>query len=157
MREMDGTLFGDDQPCFGCGPNHPHGFRLRVREEGGEVVTLFTPRDTHQSAPNVMHGGLVFTLADELAGWAIIARLGKFGFTAKFAGKLQRPVRPGVELEGRARIVHSTGRTAEVEATLRQQGEAAFAGTFTFVLLDKGGAEQLLGGPLPESWLRFAR
>jgi acyl-coenzyme A thioesterase PaaI-like protein len=104
-----------------------------------------------------MHGGLVFAAADELAAWTVIARLGKFGFTAKFAGKLQKPVRPGVEVEGRARIVRSTPRTAQVEAALSQGGEPVFAATFTFVMPDREGAEKLLGAALPESWLRFSR
>ena len=157
MREHDGSLFGNDQPCFGCGPNHPIGFRLRFVEDGDELVTRFTPGENHQSAPGLMHGGLVVTLADELAAWVIIARLGKFGFTARFSGKLQKPVRPGVEVEGRARMTRSTLRTAEVEVGLRQGGELAYSGSFTFVLLDRAGAEKLLGKELPEEWRRFSR
>ncbi len=157
MPQLDGSLFGADQPCFGCGPDHPFGFRLRFREEGDEVVTSFLPTAQHQSAPGMMHGGLVFTLADELAAWVVITRLGKFGFTARFNGRLQKPVRPGVELEGRARIVRSTTRTAEVSARLSQMGEPAFEGTFTFVMVDQGGAEKMLGAKLPEAWLRFCR
>src|SRR5204863_2396168 len=120
-------------------------------DEGEQVVTRFTPGEKHQSAPGMMHGGLVFTLADELAAWALVARLGKFGFTTHFAGKMRRPVRPSLEVEGRARIVRSTTRTAEVEVELRQEGEAAFTGSFTFVILDRSGAEKLMGQPMPES------
>lgn len=79
---LDGTLFGAEQPCFGCGPVHPFGFRLAFTEEGDELVTRFTPGPHHQVPPGLMHGGLVFTLADELAAWVVIARFGKFGFTA---------------------------------------------------------------------------
>src|SRR5207248_6894684 len=100
---------------------------------------------------------LLFAAADELAAWAVIAQLGKFGFTARFSGKLRRPVRPGVEVAGRARITRSSTRTAEVEATLQQNEELAFAGTFTFAVLDWQGAEKLLGRPLPEAWRRFSR
>lgn len=157
MPALDGSLFGPGQPCFGCGPDHPFGFRLQFTEEGEELVTRFLPTDRHQGAPGVMHGGLVFTLADELAAWVVIARLGKFGFTTRFAGKLQKPARPGVELEGRAKILRSSTRTAEVEATLLQAGACVFAATFTFVMLDRSGAEKMLGGPLPDAWLRFAR
>src|SRR5438128_2151943 len=128
MRELDGSLFGADQNCFGCGPAHPAGFRLRFREDGDEVVTLFTPGPGHQGAPGIMHGGLVFTVADELAAWVVIAKLGKFGFTARFEGKLRKPVRPGVEVEGRASLLRKSRRTAEVAATLRQSGEEVYAG-----------------------------
>ncbi len=153
---LDGRLFGDDQPCFGCGPNHPTGFRLRFERDGDEVVTRFVPRERDQSAPNVMHGGLLFTLADELAGWAVIAATGKFGFTVRFSGKLSRPVRPGLECEGRARVTKKSARLAEVDARVSQAGELAFAGSFTFAVLDEAAAEKLMGRPLPEGWKRFA-
>ena len=156
-RPLDGTLFGAAQPCFGCGPRHPFGFHLSFVEEGEEVVTRFTPDDRYQGPPGVMHGGLVFTLADELAAWVLIARLGKFGFTARFDGKLQAPTRLGVELEGRARIVRSTTRTAEIEARLSQGAQPVFVATFTFALLDRAATEKLLGRALPPEWERFSR
>lgn len=154
---LDGRLFGPDQPCFGCGPAHPHGFRLRFEKDGEEIVTRTTPTDEHQGAPGIMHGGLVYTIADEVAAWAIIGGLGKFGFTVGFSGKYRRAARIGVELEGRARIVKSAGRLVEIAVRLIQQGELVFEGDFRFAILDKGGAEKLLGGPLPADWVRFAR
>jgi acyl-coenzyme A thioesterase PaaI-like protein len=157
MRQLDGSLFGPESPCFGCSPHNPSGFQLKFVDEGEEIVTRFTPGERHQSAPGLMHGGLVFTLADELAAWVLVARLGKFGFTTHFSGKMQRPVRPSIEVEGRARLAKSTSRTAAVEVTLRQEGEVAFQGAFTFVILDKGGAEKLMGQAMPEAWLKFSR
>ena len=159
MTRLDGTLFGTGpaQPCFGCGPDHPIGFRLRFTEEGDELATRFTPGEQYQGPPGLMHGGLQFTLADELAAWVVIAKLGKFGFTARMSGKLRAPVRIGLELEGRARLTRKTSRTAEVEARLSQQGALTFEGSFTFAVLDRGGAEKLLGRALPDEWARFLR
>ena len=157
MPRLDGSLFGPGQPCFGCGPDHPAGFRLAFIEEGEEVVTRFTPDERYQGPPGVMHGGLVFTLADELAAWVLIARLGKFGFTARFEGKLQRPTRLGLELTGRARLLRSTTRTAEIETRLSQEGAEVFVCALTFVLLDRGATEKLLGRALPPEWERFTR
>ncbi len=156
MDELDGSLFGD-QHCFGCGPAHPHGFRMRFREEGDDVVTRLVPGDGHQGAPGIMHGGLILTIADELAAWVCILKLTKFGFTVRYSGKLQAPARIGVELQGRARIVRKTTRTAEVSVTLAQGESSVLEGSFTFALLDKGGAEKLLGRSLPDEWARFAR
>jgi acyl-coenzyme A thioesterase PaaI-like protein len=157
MRELDGTLFGPDQPCFGCGPVHPSGFRLKLLEDGEEVTTRFLPGENHQGPPGVMHGGLVFTLADELAAWVIIAKLGKFGFTARYEGKFSLPTRIGVELSGRARMLKSTSRTAEIETVLSQEGATVFSARFTFVILDEDATKKLLGRELPEEWRRFAR
>lgn len=154
---LDGHLFGPDQPCFGCGPEHPIGFRLRFSREGDEIVTRFTPGERYQGPPGVMHGGLVTTLADEIAAWTVIGLKERMGFTAALSARLKRPVRVGVEVEGRGRIVKDTARVLEIAIVLSQEGAVCFQGDFTFALLDRAGAERVLGGPLPEAWKRFAR
>lgn len=155
---VDGALFGPGQPCFGCSPDHPHGLRLAFAREGDEVVTRFTPGDGHQGPPGIMHGGLVTTVADELAAWALILLREKFGFTAEITAKLQRPLRVGVPAVGRARIARESRRVVRVRVELTQGEARAFEGELAFVLLDKGGAEALLGGgELPEAWRRFCR
>ena len=154
---LDGGLFGEGQPCFGCAPDHPIGFRLRFERDGDYVVTRFTPAERYQGPPGIMHGGLVMTLADEIGAWAIIALLDTFGFTAEMSGKLKKPVRIGEEVEGRGRITKPGARVVGVEVELRQGGELVYTGALRFVLLDEKGAERMLGGPLPESWRRFGR
>jgi acyl-coenzyme A thioesterase PaaI-like protein len=154
---LDPHLFGAEQPCFGCGPTHPAGFRLRFAREGDAVVTRFVPGEVYQGPPGVMHGGLVATLADEIGAWAVVALLGKFGFTAQFEGKLREPVRIGVEVVGRGRIERDSRRLVRVAVELTQRDVCVFTGAFTFVLLDEEAAGRLLGGPLPEAWRRFAR
>jgi acyl-coenzyme A thioesterase PaaI-like protein len=154
---LDPHLFGEDQPCFGCAPAHPIGFRLRFEREGDAVVTRFVPGDAYQGPPGIMHGGLVAALADEIAAWAIVALRGKFGFTAQFEGKLRAPVRIGAPVVGRGRIERDGSRLVGVGVELAQGEASVFTGTFTFVLLDEQGAERLLAGPLPEAWRKFAR
>jgi len=158
MTELhDGSLFGPDQPCFGCAPDHPAGFRLKFAREGDAVVTRFTPSERYQGPPTIMHGGLVATLADEIAAWAIILLLEKFGFTAQMQGKLHRPIRVGEQIVGRGVIATPGSRVVGVEVELTQGDERAYSGELKFVLLDRAGAERMLGGPLPEAWERFAR
>lgn len=162
LPPLDGHLFGPGQPCFGCSPDHPFGFRLTFTREDDEIVTRFTPGETHQGPVGIMHGGLVSTLADEVAAWAIIGMLGKFGFTASFDAKLHRPVRIAVPLVGRARIVKDARRIVDVAVRITQPDasgadHAAFTGSFRFVILDQSGAERMLGRPIPDAWKRFCR
>lgn len=157
MAALELNPFGPGQPCFGCSQDHPFGFRLRFSREGDEVLTTFTPDDRYQGPPGIMHGGLVTTLADEVAAWAVIGVLEKFGFTAKLEGKLLKPVRIHVPIEGRAKIKRNAGRLVESEVRLAQNGEDHFTGTFSFVLVDQFSAEKLLGGPLPDAWKKFCR
>ncbi len=149
--------FGAEQPCFGCAPEHPIGFRLEPYLEGEEVCVDFTPGERFQGPPGLMHGGLVMTLADELGAWVVLGLKQRFGFTAAVEARLLQPVRIGVPVHGRGRLVADTHRIVKMTITLAQEGADAFRGTFTFALLDQAAAEKLLGGPLPETWVRFAR
>ena len=154
---LDGSLFGPQQPCFGCSPTHPHGFHLSFQREGDGVVTRFLPTELHQGPPGIMHGGLVATVADEAAAWALIAARGRFGFTTTMEARFARPVRVGKETVARAAIVKDAGRIVRVEVRVAQDGLDCFTGTFAFAVLDEQAAEALLGGPLPEAWRRFSR
>jgi acyl-coenzyme A thioesterase PaaI-like protein len=104
-----------------------------------------------------MHGGLVTTVADELAAWTIVLMRDKFGFTAEIQAKLHRPLRTGVPAEGRGRIVRESRRVVRVGVALTQAGARVFEGELAFVLLDRGGAQQLLGGEISEVWQRYCR
>src|SRR3954468_5758461 len=129
---LDPEIFGKEQPCFGCSPTHPIGFHLRFTQRGDEVVTRFTPDERYQGPPGVMHGGLVTTLADEIAAWTIVALKGRFGFTVALEARLSKAVRIGVEVEGRGRIESETSRFTKIAVELHQAGAVAFRGVFTF-------------------------
>lgn len=157
LTPLDGTLFGDDQPCFGCGPQHPFGFHLKFEHDGDGVKTLFTPGGHHQGPPGIMHGGLVMTLADEVAAWALLAKHEKFGFTTSAECKFRKPVRINVAADARAQVVKFTSRVVRIAVQISQANELCFEGLLTFAMLDRGGAEKMLQGPLAERLLRFAR
>ena len=154
---LDGTLFGPGQPCFGCGPDHPFGFRLAFERDGDEIVTRFTPDARYQGPPGIMHGGLVGTLADEVGAWALIGILGRFGFTASFEARLLGPVRIGTPVEARSRIVKDNRRLVDVAVSIRQNEAEVYRSALRFAVLDRKGAERMLGREIPEEWLRFCR
>lgn len=163
MEPLDPLVFGEEQPCFGCAQNHPIGFRLRFSRDEDSVVTFFTPGAQYQGPPGVMHGGLVTTLADEIAAWTVLGLAGKFGFTAKLSAKLKKPVKIGVEIEARGRTTRVTSRLVDVQVSMLQvlgpQGAKieVFQGDFTFAVLDRAAAEKLLGGSLSDAWAKLAR
>lgn len=157
VEPLDGSLFTDNA-CFGCSPTHPFGFHLKFEREAGDaVLSHFTPNERHQGPPGIMHGGLVSTVADETAAWAIIAKTGKFGFTTSFECRFRRAVRIGVTTQARGWLTKETSRIVKVGVRLSQGALDCYTGEFTFVLLDEAGAQKMLGTPLPESWRRFAR
>ncbi|MGE0789253.1 MAG: PaaI family thioesterase [Sandaracinaceae bacterium] len=154
---LDGSIFGPGQPCFGCAPDHPAGLRLTFRRDGDVIETRFVPPDRMQGPPGIMHGGLVATLGDELGAWTVIGLLDKFAFTAEMSCRFKGPVRIGREVIGRGRIVKPGSRVVGIEVRLEQEGAEVYTSELKFVVLDRAGAERLLGGPLPSAWERFAR
>lgn len=151
------AVFGERSPCFGCSPQHPIGLHLTFERRGDVVLTRFTPEESFQGPPGVLHGGLVTTVADELAAWTVVGLRRRMGFTAALSGRLKKPLRIGREIEGRGRITRDLRRLLDVEVELRQDHELAFTGAFTFAVLDRQGAEKMLQQPLPEAWRRFCR
>ncbi len=81
----------------------------------------------------------------------------QFGFTGAIEARLLKPVRIGVEVEGRATIVEENRRTLKIDVRLRQSGAEVYRGMFSFVVLDEAGTEKVMGMRLPEAWRRFAR
>jgi acyl-coenzyme A thioesterase PaaI-like protein len=154
---LDGSLFGPQNRCFACSPDHPTGLHMRFHVEGDEVVTRFTPGREHEGAPGVMHGGLVTTVADEVGCWALIALRGKFGFTGTMTSRFPQAVRAGRELVGRARITKESTRIMHVDVRMLQEDVTCFTSTMSFIVMDQNGAEKMLGGALPEAWKRFFR
>ena len=157
VERLDGMLFGEDQPCFGCGPKNPLGFKLKFEEDGEAIVTRFVPGPHHQGPLGVLHGGLVATIADETAGWVLIAKLGKFGFTTSFEARLRRPVRIGVETECRGWIARQSPRVVRVRTAISQGGEECSTAELTFAILARQAAEQLMGTRLPDEWGHYCR
>lgn len=51
LEPLDGSLFGDDQPCFGCSVNHAIGFRLAFVRDGDDVVARFSPAISSRGRP----------------------------------------------------------------------------------------------------------
>lgn len=157
LQQMDGRLFGESQKCFGCGPNHPHGFHLSFTRTAEGVQTEFIPDTWYQGAPGMMHGGLVTTIADEVAAWAIVAGVGKFGFTTSLTAKFKRPVRVGVPTVARGVVTRALSRMAYTRVEILQQGEECFSAELSFILMNVKQAETMLQQPLPEAWRRFCR
>lgn len=133
------------------------GLKLTFERIGDEVVTRYTPPERFQGPPGLMHGGLVLTLADEIAAWTVVGLQRRFGFTGAVQARLKKPVRIGREVVGRGRITTNRGRVVLIGVTLHQGDELVFEGTFTFAVLDVEGAERLLGIELPDAWRRFGR
>lgn len=100
--------------CFVCGPGNPIGLHVCFRLENDVCLGEFTPREEHVGYDKVAHGGIIFSLLDDvMANWIWLQ--GEQCFTAKadVRYRAQLPVGIPVRLEGRC--LKRKGRLAVME------------------------------------------
>lgn len=78
--------------CFGCSAKNPIGLHLEFELVDNAVVTQWRPTNDYQGWDNVLHGGIISTLLDEAASWAVQAFLDTCGVTSKLNVSFLKPV-----------------------------------------------------------------
>jgi len=69
--------------CFACSQENPIGLKLKPIHDGEKVTAEFTAGKFHQGWDDVVHGGILYTLLDEVTAYAMLCHGIEFGVTAK--------------------------------------------------------------------------
>lgn len=113
---MSDLILDDDQMCFCCGPRNPIGLKLKFEETPeGRTRTVWTPRQEHQGFKDIVHGGLVATVLDEVMIRMLYHR-GIPAVTGTMETKLLKPLRAGRDYRFEAWLVKDRGRALLTEA-----------------------------------------
>ncbi len=100
--------------CFVCGEHNPIGLHVHFRLEDDVCLAEFTPDDRHMGYPGVTHGGIVFSLLDDvMANWWFLKGTNCFTAKADVRYREQLAIGTPVRLEGRC--VKQKGRLAIIE------------------------------------------
>ena len=105
--------------CFVCGESNPLGLQLRFGTNGRIVRAEFTPRPEHIGFKQIVHGGIVATLLDEIMVWACAVQTKQFAFCAELNVRFQQPLRPGEKTVATAELANNRrNRIFEAKAAL---------------------------------------
>ena len=101
--------------CIVCGLNNKLGLKASFYElENGELVSIFTPIEEHQSYPGRLHGGIIASILDETIGRAIMIKHEKlWGVTIELSLKYRKPIPLNEELRVIGRITKDGSRIFE--------------------------------------------
>ena len=99
----------DDGYCFVCGQNNPIGLKLEFSLDGEVMSTEFLPKKEHQGYKNIVHGGIISTLLDEIMVKLAI-ELGMPAVTAQMDIRLRKSAKVGKRLTFSAEIVENTNK-----------------------------------------------
>lgn len=108
--------------CFVCGPGNRAGLNIRFRLEDGVCRAEFTPQDVHVGYDGVTHGGILFSLLDDVMANTIFLS-GERCYTARAEVRYREalPVGTPVRLEGRVR--RRKGRLAVCDGKVLRQDD----------------------------------
>jgi acyl-coenzyme A thioesterase PaaI-like protein len=113
--------------CFICGLENPVGLHLHMYEtEPGVIEATYITPEHFQSYPGIVHGGIVASLLDELAGRSHMGSdpmAPRFMFTARLEVKYRRNVPIGKPIRIVGKAGKSKGRLAESWAGIYYEGE----------------------------------
>ena len=105
----------DDGYCFVCGPNNPIGLKLNFSLDGEVMTTEFVPKKEHQGYMNIVHGGIISTLLDEIMVKLAI-ELGMPVVTAQMDIRLRKSAKVGERLTFSAEILEDTSKLVIAQA-----------------------------------------
>ena len=96
------SLEATSNGCFVCGPGNPIGLKLTFRIDGDVCRAEFTPAEVHAGYRGVTHGGIVFSLLDDvMANWLWLKGIQCMTAKADIRYRGELPVGTPVRLEGR--------------------------------------------------------
>lgn len=134
--------------CFGCSPRNPHGLHLHVEPTREGCVASHTLASHFCGVEGIAHGGIVSTLLDEIAAWALILHTQRLGLTTDMNVTFAKPVRTLVPLEVEARVIAHDARQAETRAEVRGPDGAVLASaTARWALASAGVVARMSGLP----------
>lgn len=131
--------------CFACCPDNPVGLHMEFYEDGEDIVSLWRPDEHYQGWVGVMHGGILATLVDEVAGWVVTRKLQTTGVTSRLNVHYKKPVKAeGQTLTIRAHIVGNKRNYYTIAATVADgAGTICVEAELVYYVFDKARAQEM--------------
>lgn len=132
MMKEEKALLSYNHHCFGCGEQNPQGLQLKFRQDGDVTYAMFTPGETHQGYPGIIHGGITSALLDEVMSYGILAQ-GVLAMTVRLEVRFKKkiPLNQEARAEGwikahNKRLYDTEGRILLEDGTVAAEANARF-------------------------------
>ena len=129
-----------DHYCFVCGKKNPRGLKIKVKylpEELAAETELALARE-YQGWADVIHGGILATLLDEMMAHAVWHFAGP-GVTISMEVRFHHPLKPDepIRVKGVLATLNGGRRLAEAEITRVVDGKRIASGKSRFLLIEE--------------------
>jgi len=104
--------------CFACSQENPIGLKLKPVHDGEKVTAEFTAGEFHQGWNDVVHGGILYTLLDEVTAYAMLCYGIEFGVTAKSEIRFKQVAPINEPIQASGWVTKLTKRLVETKGVL---------------------------------------
>jgi uncharacterized protein (TIGR00369 family) len=122
--------------CFGCGPLNHSGLKMEFHTNGSSVLSWVTVPAHLCGWENLVHGGVLSTMLDEVMSKAMVHSLKSLGLTKSMTVNFIKPVHVGREVmvEGKILEAKEDGEAITEGIIYDDQGNVCTRSTGTFTL-----------------------
>lgn len=110
----------DNHQCFGCGPGHPTGLRIRCFKTAQGVISPIIVAAQYAGPPGAAHGGIVAAYLDEVLAAAVHRVTVRAAVTGELTVRYVKPVPVETPIIGKGSFVADHGRYVDVEGRLEE-------------------------------------
>jgi uncharacterized protein (TIGR00369 family) len=96
--------------CFGCSPINPSGLQMKFYTNDVSVFSAVTVPKHLCGWNNLIHGGVLSTILDEIMSWAAIYLLKRITLTKSMTIDFLKPVYIGHPLKAEGKVLELRGR-----------------------------------------------
>ncbi len=114
--------------CFGCSPVNDHGLQMRFFTDDRAVYSRVMVPQHLCGWSQIVHGGVLFTILDEIMSWATMYLLKRITVTQSMQIEFLKPAIIGRELSARGGVVQTAGKhDVKAEGTLSGEDGDVYA------------------------------
>lgn len=88
-----------DTACFACGSDNPYGLHMKFSTDGTKLYSHLIPPAHMAGWENLLHGGIISTILDEIMAWTALYLLQWIILTKSLHVEFLRPIQVNTELE----------------------------------------------------------
>ena len=135
----------EDHQCFACGPGNDCGLKMTFFTDERSVFSWLTVPEHLRGWDNLVHGGVLSAILDEIMSWAAIYLIKKITLTKEMTVEFLKPVTVGSRLKAEGRLVEHVGqRDARLEGLIyNERGALCARSSGLFVMLEPRIAKRL--------------
>ncbi len=137
--------------CFVCGAENAHGLQLKFFWDGAVCRTSFVATEQFCGYHQLLHGGILGTIFDEVMIKAILAQ-DVVAVTGELTTKYLQPVKTGETINFEARVLKHRGRLFLTEGVARKgSGELVASASAKYIEVADGALKSQLLASLDDS------